>query len=115
MKHIAVLLTVHNRKEKTLRCLHDLFVQESVEGYTIDVWLTDDGCTDGTPEVIVQRWADVHIVKGDGNLYWKPWYVHGVASCIRISGLRLLLVAQRRYILLSFYAERIVPGSRRNW
>ena len=71
MKHIAVLLTVHNRKEKTLRCLHDLFVQESVEGYTIDVWLTDDGCTDGTPEVIVQRWADVHIVKGDGNLYWN--------------------------------------------
>lgn len=71
MKHIAVLLTVHNRKEKTLWCLHNLFGQEPVEGYAIDVWLTDDGCTDGTPEAIVQQWSDVHIVRGNGNLYWN--------------------------------------------
>lgn len=71
MKHIAVLLTVHNRKEKTLRCLHDLFAQEPVDGYAIDIWLTDDGCTDGTAEAIAEHYPEVHIVPGDGNLYWN--------------------------------------------
>ncbi|HIT82429.1 MAG TPA: glycosyltransferase family 2 protein [Candidatus Caccoplasma merdavium] len=71
MKKIAVLLTVHNRKEKTLRCLHDLFAQEPVDGYAIDVWLTDDGCTDGTAEAIAKHYPEVHIVQGDGNLYWN--------------------------------------------
>lgn len=71
MKHIAVLLTVHNRKEKTLRCLHDLFAQEPVDGYAIDIWLTDDGCTDGTAEAIAGHYPEVHIVQGDGNLYWN--------------------------------------------
>ena len=71
MKKIAVLLTVHNRKEKTLRCLHDLFAQEPVDGYATDVWLTDDGCTDGTAEAIAKHYPEVHIVQGDGNLYWN--------------------------------------------
>ena len=71
MKIIAVLLTVHNRKEKTLLCLENLYSQEIPNGYAIDVWLTDDGCTDGTPEAIAERFPNVHIIKGDGNLYWN--------------------------------------------
>ncbi len=71
MKKIAVLLTVHNRKEKTLQCLHDLFAQDPVDGYVIDIWLTDDGCTDGTAEAIARHYPEVHIVQGDGNLYWN--------------------------------------------
>lgn len=52
MKTIAVLLTAHNRKEKTLLCLDFLFKQKQVEEYTIDVYLTDDGSTDGTSEAV---------------------------------------------------------------
>lgn len=71
MKSIAVLLTVHNRKEKTLCCLQNLFKQEIPAGYQMDVYLTDDGCTDGTPEVIRIQYPQVHIIKGDGNLFWN--------------------------------------------
>ncbi len=70
-KEIAVLLTVHNRKDKTLDCLSCVYSQQVPEKYTVDVYLTDDGCTDGTPEAIREQFPQVYIVQGDGNLYWN--------------------------------------------
>lgn len=71
MKSIAVLLTVHNRREKTLCCLGNLFAQDVSNGYAVDVYLTDDGCTDGTPEAVREQFPFVNIIQGDGNLYWN--------------------------------------------
>lgn len=71
MQSIAVLLTVYNRKIKTLNCLHNLFSQLPLEGYQVDVYLTNDGCTDGTPEAICQQFPQVHIIHGNGNLFWN--------------------------------------------
>lgn len=68
---IAVLLTVHNRKAKTLECLQRLYAQLPLDGYQVDVYLTDDGCTDGTPEAVRQQFPQVHIIHGDGNLFWN--------------------------------------------
>lgn len=71
MESIAVLLTVHNRREKTLCCLQNLFKQEIPVDYQMDVYLTDDGCTDGTAEAIRTQYPQVHIIKGNGNLFWN--------------------------------------------
>ena len=71
MKTIAALLTVFNRREYTLKCLSRLYAQQPMEGYALDVYLTDDGCTDGTPEAVSERFPKVHIVKGDGTLFWN--------------------------------------------
>lgn len=71
MLTIAILLTVHNRKIKTLECLRRLHIQLPLEGYLIDVYLTDDGCTDGTPEAVKKQFPQVHIIHGDGNLFWN--------------------------------------------
>lgn len=49
-KNIAVLLTVFNRKEKTLAALGGLFAQQLPAGYDLEVYMVDDGCTDGTPK-----------------------------------------------------------------
>lgn len=69
--YIAALLTVHNRRETTLNCLKRLYANNGMEGVNVDVWLTDDGCTDGTAEAVSKQYPDVHIVKGDGSLYWN--------------------------------------------
>jgi len=71
MKYWAVLLTVFNRKEKTLECLSRLFDQLPVEDLQIDVFLTDDGCTDGTAEAIENLFPSVHILEGSGDLFWN--------------------------------------------
>lgn len=71
MLKIAVLLTVHDRQEKTLNCLRALMKQDLPDGYALDVYLTDDGCTDGTPEAVAEEFPEVTIIKGDGNLFWN--------------------------------------------
>lgn len=71
MQTIAVLLTVFNRKDKTLECLKRLYNQLPLEGYQVTIYLTNDGCTDGTPEAIHQKFPQVHIISGNGNLYWN--------------------------------------------
>jgi len=71
MKRIAVLITVFNRKDKTLACLERLYATQKVEGFCFDVWLTNDGCTDGTPEAVREQFPNVNIIDGDGNLYWN--------------------------------------------
>ena len=71
MKRIAVLMTVHNRREKTLLCLECLFANRMPEGYSMAVYLTDDGCTDGTAEAVSAQYPSVHVIPGSGNLYWN--------------------------------------------
>ncbi len=67
---IAVLMTCFNRRATTLQCLKSLFAQAIPEGYTLGVYLTDDGCTDGTGEAVRREFPEVRVLKGDGNLYW---------------------------------------------
>ncbi len=72
MKLIAVLITCHNRKNKTLACLEALCSQYGMEvDFNIDVFLVDDGSSDGTSEAIRSKFPEVYIIKGDGNLYWN--------------------------------------------
>lgn len=70
-QHIAVLLTVYNRKEKTKACLQALYKQELPSDTQTTVFLTNDGCTDGTPEMVKSLFPQVHIVEGDGQLFWN--------------------------------------------
>ena len=62
MMKIAVLMTVHNRKEKTLMCLDNLFRQKVPNDIAVEVYLTDDGCTDGTSEAVKIKYPNVHII-----------------------------------------------------
>lgn len=71
MKATAILLTVHNRKEKTLECLEKLFRQKPPESARWDVYMTDDGCTDGTSEAVSRYFPSVKIVRGNGQLFWN--------------------------------------------
>ncbi|PKA98782.1 GT2 family glycosyltransferase [Flavobacteriaceae bacterium MAR_2009_75] len=71
MKNIAVLLTVFNRKKKTLTALRQLFTQQSPEAIAVEVFMVDDGCTDGTSEAVAQQFPEVNIIKSDGDLFWN--------------------------------------------
>ena len=68
---IAILMTCHNRREITLRCLEYLFVAcGNCNDVVFDVWLVDDGSLDGTAEAVKSRFPQVTIIYGDGNLFW---------------------------------------------
>lgn len=69
---IAVLLTVFNRKDVTIRGLKSLesAIKMLPTNYHFDVYMTDDGCTDGTSESVTLSFPYVNIIKGNGNLFW---------------------------------------------
>jgi len=71
MKNIAILLTCHNRKDKTLMCLSSLYTCIIPQGYSFEVFLVDDGSTDGTSEAVREQFPVVNLIQGDGNLYWN--------------------------------------------
>lgn len=68
--NIAVLLTCHNRKSKTLKCLETLFDAEVPLNYTLFIYLVNDGSTDGTKEAVKNKFPNVNIIEGNGSLYW---------------------------------------------
>lgn len=84
MKRIAILITCHNRKEKTLACLEALYQNDLPEGYSLHVILVDDGSTDGTSEAVWARYPTVEIIKGDGNLYWNKGMHRAFARAMEI-------------------------------
>lgn len=69
-ENIAVLLTCFNRKGVTLKCLHSFFEANKPKGYEFDVFLVDDGSTDGTSDAVRKNYPDAKIINGNGNLFW---------------------------------------------
>ena len=72
MNKLAVLLTCFNRKDKTITSLTALYkaYEQSDKSWTMSVYLTDDGSTDGTAQEVAKKFPKVHILKGNGSLYW---------------------------------------------
>jgi GT2 family glycosyltransferase len=68
---IAVIMTVHNRRDTTVECLKRLYQQNIIEDISLDVYLTVDGCTDGTCDAVKEQFPPVNIIKGDGSLFWN--------------------------------------------
>src|SRR5438270_419711 len=67
---IAVLMTVHNRRDQTLQSLAALHGQKLRPKVCVDTYLVDDGSTDGTAEAIRRQFPNVKVLQGTGNLYW---------------------------------------------
>lgn len=81
-RSIAILITCHNRKEKTLTCLEKLKNQDGIPDINITVYLVDDGSTDGTSAAVRARYPDVIILKGDGNLFWTKGMYKAMEAAI---------------------------------
>lgn len=66
---VAVLMTCHNRKAITVACLEKLKVQDHLAAQ--DVFLVDDGCTDGTGQAASAIMPGIQVIKADGSLFWN--------------------------------------------
>lgn len=70
MRKIAVLVTCYNRKQKTLNCLTSFYKSDLPIAFTFDIYLVDDGSTDGTSQAIREQFPQTTIISGSGNLFW---------------------------------------------
>ncbi len=97
----AALLTCHNRKIKTLACLKSLYdILPDVE-----VYLTDDGCTDGTAEAVKVTFPKVHIVRGDGSLFWNRGMLAAWKEAVKVDFEEYLWLNDDVELYPDFYTE----------
>lgn len=70
--HIAVLLTCYNRKDKTLQCLQSFYKSiNKLPELNFEIFLVDDGSSDGTTEAVQGFFPEICIIQGTGELYWN--------------------------------------------
>jgi len=88
---VSVLITVFNRKEKTKLCLESL--QSTVQPYLkedidLEVFLTDDGSTDGTQEMLAaEEWSfPIHVLQGNGSLFWNGGMINSWKAALAKGG-----------------------------
>lgn len=83
MTNIAVIMTSHNRREKTLQCLRSLHASAvGVQNLTYQVFLVDDGSTDGTAEAVTAIGLSVNVIEGRGDLFWNRGMVQAWSAAL---------------------------------
>jgi Predicted glycosyltransferases len=71
MISISIIIPVHNRKLLTQNILNQLHQQVlGIDVAQITIVVVDDGSIDGTSELIRHEFAQVHLLRGDGSLWW---------------------------------------------
>ncbi|GHU59906.1 acetylglucosaminyltransferase [Bacteroidia bacterium] len=69
--NVALLLTCFNRRQKTEKCLDSLLpVITNSPNHQFDIYLTDDGSSDGTGTMVKEKFPEVNVLTGDGTLFW---------------------------------------------
>jgi GT2 family glycosyltransferase len=67
---VTILITCHNRVDRTLACLRSLATQ-SIGGAQVDVVLVDAGSVDGTAEAVSRNFPEVTILHRGQELFWN--------------------------------------------
>ncbi len=68
---LTVLMTCHNRVDRTVACLRSLSDQQDASVHALDVVLVDAGSTDGTRETIRQHFPHVELIERGPDLFWN--------------------------------------------
>jgi GT2 family glycosyltransferase len=79
---VEIITPVHNRRDITLQCLKSLS-RINKNGLDVHIIVVDDGSTDGTSAAITERFADVEIVKGNGNLWFTAGTNRGIEAALK--------------------------------
>ncbi len=84
VQNLAVLMTCHNRVQKTLQCLDVLFSQKTQAKINLNVILVDDGSTDGTAAAVRDKYPQIQVIVGDGNLFWNRGMHRAFEAALRV-------------------------------
>ncbi len=107
MHDIFLIIPVHNRKEKTISFLK-LLNSQSTKSFEIVV--VDDGSIDGTGDAIVDKYNDVHIVKGNGNWWWTKSINEGCKYAVENNAKKVILLNDDTFFNVNFL-ETITSNS----
>ena len=70
MKRISIVIPTHNRKDYLAVLLNQVIHENLPEEIAYNVIVVVDGSTDGTSQMLGKEFPNVHIVQGNGNLWY---------------------------------------------
>jgi len=78
---IYIVIPVHNRIEKTVKCIESIYRQSVDEIKTVVV---DDGSTDKTQKVLMEMFPEVVVLQASGSLFWTGAIALGIDYVLSI-------------------------------
>ncbi|MDB5157652.1 MAG: glycosyl transferase family 2 [Mucilaginibacter sp.] len=110
---IYIIIPVFNRRNYSEACLKSLLSQ-TIDNYKIIV--VDHGSTDGTAEMIKQRFEQVILVLGDDSLWWTGATNLGVKEALKRSNSTedFILTLNNDLIVESDYLEQLLKIDKDN-
>lgn len=123
---VAIIIPVFNNLDFTKKCLQSLnslqFIINDKE-IVYEAVVIDDGSTDGTEQWVKHNFPTVHLVKGDGNLWWSGSATKGTEYALNDIGCDFILLWNNDIIpapnyfeevakLVANYPQRTVLGSK---
>lgn len=81
---LAVLMACYNRRAKTVECLEHLATTAKRAGVDYQLFLFDDGSTDGTAEAVQALAPDAVIIHGDGSYFWNRSMNSAFATAMQV-------------------------------
>jgi GT2 family glycosyltransferase len=81
---VAIVFPVFNGLEYTKNCLYTLYNHNKIdENKLIQVVIVDDGSTDGSSSWISENYPQVHLIMGDGSLWWSGGVNKGIGYILK--------------------------------
>jgi GT2 family glycosyltransferase len=81
---VSIIIPVHNRQSCVQSILTQIQAQTLKVSHLENIVLivVDDGSTDGTKELIQRNFPTVHLLEGDGSLWWTGAIVKGMEYAV---------------------------------
>ena len=110
---IAVIIPIHNRKEKTIRCLESLSKIDK-SNFSMSIYIIDDGSTDDTALEIKKKFYGTKIIMGNGNLLWTGAINLGIREVIKDNTFTHILFLNDDTIHDKYFLSKMCNCSMRN-
>jgi len=107
---VAIITPVHNGIEFTLKFLKSL---GKVRYQNYEIYIIDDGSTDGTSEMITSMFQEVKLLSGDGNLWWAGSTNLGVEKALA-SGAEYILTVNNDVEVDPNFIEQLIEAASKN-
>lgn len=123
---IAIIVPVFNGLAFTQKCLPVLYEMIDLSGrpgHQLPVVVVDDGSSDGTSQWVSKHFPEVHLLQGDGGLWWSGGVNKGMKYALDALQADYLLwwnndiIPRKDYLkqllgILQGVSERIIIGSK---
>lgn len=113
---IGIVIPVRNRKHFTQAILAQLTQQIAAQAaaHRIQVIVIDDGSSDGTPELIAAAFPQVHLLSGDGELWWTGAIATGMAYAIQTLQVDYIAWLNDDIAIAADFATQLIDQCRRD-